>query len=101
MIFQPLSRYPSIRRDITLIVDTTIQAAEICSNIEQMKISHLQKIEIFSVYMGEGIPKNKKSISLGLILQGFSRTLTDKEVEQAISLIVSQLVNKVGVDIKS
>ncbi len=101
VIFQPLSRYPSIRRDITLIVDTTIQAAEICSNIEQMKISHLQKIEIFSVYMGEGIPKNKKSISLGLILQGFSRTLTDKEVEQAISLIVSQLVNKVGVDIKS
>lgn len=100
-VFRPLSKYPSIRRDITLIVDETLQAAEICSNIEQMQITHLQRVEVFSVYVGKGIPEGKKSISLGLILQEFSRTLTDKEIEQSIVLIISQLENKVGAEIKS
>lgn len=101
VMFQPLSKYPSIRRDITLIVDAAVEAAEICSNIEQMEIACLQSIEIFSVYTGKGIPQAKKSISLGLILQEFSRTLTDKEIEQTISSIISQLINKVGAEIKS
>lgn len=101
IVFQPMSKYPSIRRDITLIVDETISAKQICANIEQMEITSLQNIEIFSVYMGKGIPESKKSISLGLILQEFSRTLTDKEIEQTISLIISQLINKVEAEIKS
>ena len=66
-----------------------------------MEIACLQSIEIFSVYTGKGIPQAKKSISLGLILQEFSRTLTDKEIEQTISSIISQLINKVGAEIKS
>jgi phenylalanyl-tRNA synthetase beta chain len=101
VVFQQLSKYPSIRRDITFIVDESVDAAKIRSNIEQMKISFLQKLEIFSVYTGKGIPDSKKSISLGLILQEFSRTLTDKEIEQTISSIISQLNNKVGAEIKS
>ncbi len=101
IVFEPLSKYPSIRRDITLIVDETINAAQICSNIEQMKIPILQTIEIFSVYTGKGIPETKKSISLGLILQEFSRTLTDKEIEQTISLIISQLKIRVGAEIRN
>ena len=100
IVFQPLSKYPSIRRDITFIVDNTLPAEEICSNIDQMKIPFLQKIEIFSVYTDESIGNSKKSISLGLILQAFSRTLTDKEVEQTISLIIPQLEKKVGAEIK-
>ena len=101
LIFEPLSKYPLIRRDITLIVDQDVQAAEICSHIEQMQIPCLRHVEIFSVYTGKGIQKGKKSISLGLILQEFSRTLTDKEVEQTITSIVSQLEHQVGAGIRS
>ena len=101
LMFKPLSKYPFIRRDITLIVDQAVQAAQICSNIEQMQIPCLQQVEIFSVYTGDNIQKGKKSISLGLILQEFSRTLTDKEVEQTITSIVSQLEHQVGAGIRS
>ena len=66
-----------------------------------MKIAFLQKIKIFSVYTGKEIQESKKSISLGLILQEYSRTLTDKEIEQTISLIISQLENKVGAEVRS
>lgn len=99
--FQALSKYPSIRRDITLLVDQNVEAAVIRSNIEQMQIDVLQKIKIISVYTGKGIPESKKSISLGLILQEFSRTLTDKEIEKTILSIISQLNEKVGAEIRN
>lgn len=101
VVFQPLSKYPSIRRDVTLIVDEGISFAEVISSIERMKISCLKNIEIFSVYTGKNIPNAKKSISLGLILQELSRTLTDKEIEQITSLIISELIDKVGAEIRS
>ena len=100
-LFQPLSKYPSIRRDITLLVDHNVDAAVIRSNIEQMKINALQKIKVISIYTGKGIPESKKSISLGLILQEFSRTLTDKEIEKIILSIISQLGEKVGAEIRN
>jgi phenylalanyl-tRNA synthetase beta chain len=56
---------------------------------------------VFSVYKGKGIPDSKKSVSLGLILQEFSRTLTDKEIEQKVLLIISQLEDKVGAEIRN
>ncbi len=99
--FQALSKYPSIRRDITVIVDEHINAADIRSNIEQMNIECLQRVDVFSVYKGKGISESKKSVSLGLILQEFSRTLTDKEIEQTVLLIISQLEEKVGAEIRN
>ncbi len=99
--FRPLSRFPSIRRDLTLVVNEALQAAEIRSNIEQMQIACLQHAEIFSVYTGKGIPEGKKSVSLGLILQEFSRTLTDKEIEQIVTQIVSRLESKLGAEIRT
>lgn len=100
-VFQALSKYPSNRRDITMIVDENVNAEEIRSNIEQMNIVSLQSFKVFSIYKGKGIPDLKKSVSLGLILQEFSRTLTDKEIEQTVLLIISQLEDKVGAEIRS
>jgi len=99
-VFKALSKYPSNRRDITIIVDENIDAAEIRLNIEQMSIVCLQSVEVFSIYKGKGISESKKSVSLGLILQDFSRTLTDKEIEQTVLLIISQLENEVGAEIR-
>lgn len=101
VVFQPLSKYPLIRRDVTLTVDKAVSVAEILSSIERLGISCLKSIEVFSVYTGENIPNAKKSISLGLILQELSRTLTDKEVEKTTSLIISELVRRVEAEIRS
>ena len=84
-----------------MIVDENVNAEVIRSNIEQLNIVSLQSVEVFSIYTGKGIPESKKSVSLGLILQEFSRTLTDKEIEQTVLLIISQLENKVGAEIRS
>jgi phenylalanyl-tRNA synthetase beta chain len=56
----------------------------------------LTKVELFDVYEGEGIDSGRKSLALGLTLQDLSRTLTDKEIDQIMESILSELKNRTG-----
>ncbi len=73
--YQPLSKFPAIRRDLAVLVDATIQAEALLQVAREKAGKLLQRIDIFDVYQGERIEKGKKSIALGLILQDSSRTL--------------------------
>lgn len=86
-----LSRFPQVRRDISLLLDegTSWQAVLDCVRSEAPEM--LRDVTVFDIYQGEKLPKGKKSIALGLILQEFSRTLEDKEVEQVVAGIVAAL----------
>ncbi len=92
--FRALSRFPEVRRDIAVLLDEKIPAAEILSAIEAASSHLLKEIRLFDVYQGEGVDKGVKSVAFGLILQEFSRTLTDREVDAEIEKIVSTLNQK-------
>ena len=98
--FAPLSRYPSIRRDIALVVDEAISAAEVLDCIRLCGSEYLTNIELFDVYVGEGIDSGRKSLALGLTLQDLSRTLKDNEIEQELNQILSVLNNKLGATLR-
>jgi len=98
--FEPLSRYPSIRRDIALVVDEAISAAEVLDCIRLSGSEYLTNIELFDVYVGEGIDSGRKSLALGLTLQDLSRTLKDNEIEQELDQILSVLNNKLGATLR-
>lgn len=89
--FAPLSKFPAIRRDIAILVDKSICAAELKSNIEQSAGEFLQSISVFDLYEGQGIPSGKKSMALGLILQHPSRTLVEGEGNEIVMTIVDAL----------
>ncbi len=91
-----LSRQPSVRRDIALLVDDAVthQALEAC--VTKHAPDWLIEITTFDVYQGEKVEKGKKSIALGLILQDFSRTLEESEVEQAVARIVEATTSELG-----
>lgn len=91
-----LSRQPSVRRDIALLVDaaTTHQALVNC--VSKHAPEWLVDISTFDVYTGEKVEKGKKSIALGLIMQDFSRTLEESEVEQAVNRIVEATTSELG-----
>lgn len=89
--FVPLSKFPAIRRDIALLVDKSICAAELKSSIEQSAGECLQSISLFDVYEGKGIPIDKKSVALGLILQHPSRTLVEGEGNDIVTAVVASL----------
>ena len=89
--FSEVSRYPSIRRDIAIIVDEAVAAENVCKTIRRVAGDKLQNLELFDVYSGKGIDSGRKSLALGLILQATSRTLTDTDVETVMEAVLTTL----------
>lgn len=89
--FQSISKYPSIRRDLALVVSEAVPAQSIVDTISQNAGSHLADIHIFDQYQGAGIETGQKSIALGITLRDLSRTLTEDEVSATINKIIKGL----------
>ena len=99
--FELWSKFPQVRRDLSLIIDQEIPAQDILNAIYSLEIRELQEIVIFSVYEGEGIPSGAKSVSLGLILQDFSSTLTEQQIEQIMTNIISHLAGTFNAELRN
>lgn len=97
----PIARFPGVRRDLALVAKKTVSAAELENSVRKHGGSRLREVRIFDVYAGEGIPEDSRSIGLGLIFQDFSRTLTDAEVDAAVSAIVAGLGEEKGAYVRS
>ncbi len=89
--FSETSRFPSIRRDISLLVDADTHAQDLVDSIFSMKNEILQEVFVFDVYTGNELRNNLKSVALSLILQDFSRTLLDEDVENFVAKAIEQL----------
>ena len=86
-----MSRYPSIRRDISVEVEQNMPVQQLVDAIYSIKNEILQEVFVFDVYTGREVRNNRKSVALGLILQDFSRTLVDEDVENLVAKILAQL----------
>ncbi len=89
--FSELSRFPSIRRDISVTVDKNLPVRDLIDSIFSLKNEILQEVFVFDVYTGKEVRNNRKSVALGLILQDFSRTLVDENVENLVEKVLVQL----------
>ncbi len=98
--FQAWSKFPQVRRDLSFTVATEVPAQHFLDEIYGLRIKELQDIVIFSVYQGEGLPEGTKSVSLGLILQDFSSTLTEQQIEQTMTSIISLLATKFNAELR-
>ena len=94
--FRTLSKFPAVRRDISIIIDETISALQVEDCVGQIGIDVLKNLELFDVYHGEGIDSGKKSLSLSLTFQASSRTLNDEEVESLVAKAVDALGTGLG-----
>ena len=99
--FELWSKFPQVRRDLSLIIGQEIPSQDLLNAIYSLEIRELQEIVIFSVYQGGGVPSEAKSVSLGLILQDFSSTLTEQKIEQIMTNIISHLAGKFNAELRS
>jgi phenylalanyl-tRNA synthetase beta chain len=93
-VFKSLSKYPSVRRDLALIVDEAITASEIINCVKKSTGPVLQDVIIFDVYRGKGIEEGKKSMALSLVIQDDTQTLTDSEIDAIVSRLLLLLANE-------
>jgi phenylalanyl-tRNA synthetase beta chain len=99
--YQAISKYPQIRRDLSLLVDEKATAHDIERVVRQaLELNLLKDFSVFDVYTGAGIPAGKKSIAIALTLQNEHRTLTDSEINVAIDIIIAQLDKELSIKIR-
>jgi phenylalanyl-tRNA synthetase beta chain len=99
--FKRYSKFPSIRRDLALVVDANVSAESLTKAARAAAGDILQQVLVFDVYRGEGVDSRRKSIGLGLILQDASRTLTDEDADQRMRSVMQQLEREFGATIRT
>jgi phenylalanyl-tRNA synthetase beta chain len=98
--FRPISRFPSIRRDLAVVVDAGLQAGDLKLAVKEVAGDLLQETLIFDVYQGKGIETGRKSIAFGLILQDNSRTLAEQDIEAIVTRVTDGLGEKFGATLR-
>jgi phenylalanyl-tRNA synthetase beta chain len=95
------SRFPAIQRDIAVVVDEGVTAAEVLAVIRDSAGALLEDLQVFDVYRGKGIEAGRKSLAMSLILQDSSRTLTDEETETVMTRVLGALSSRLGAQLRT
>jgi phenylalanyl-tRNA synthetase beta chain len=90
-----LPKYPAVRRDLAVLVDQPVPAGALLQTVQTASAGQtedlLESVHVFDVYAGKGVPDGQKSIALALWFRHLDRTLTDDEVDEAVSAILKAL----------
>jgi phenylalanyl-tRNA synthetase beta chain len=98
--FQSVTKFPSVRRDLALIVEEKITAEAIKKCIENCSIEVIQDIVLFDVYRGKGIEDGYKSIALAMFLQDHKQTLTDTKIDAIVTQVLESLKNQLSAKLR-
>ena len=99
-VAETVSKFPSIRRDIAVIVKDKVRSSELVEVAESAVPELVREVRIFDVYKGSSIEEGLKSIALGLILQGTSRTLTDEDADAVMTTVLGRLKAEFGAELR-
>ncbi|MFA7032849.1 MAG: phenylalanine--tRNA ligase subunit beta, partial [Bacilli bacterium] len=97
----PISRFPSIERDLAFIVNKDVLAKDIIRTIKMIGQGLVSKAQIFDVYEGQGIGENKKSIAVRVTYRSDNHTLSDKEVINVQDKIKFELTKAYQAELRS
>src|SRR5262249_35841019 len=92
--YERLSRYPSVERDFSLLLDNRVSYQRLRAAIDELRISELESVEPRELFRGAGVPEGKYSLLLRLVFQSDERTLRDDEVagwSQKVVSVVQEL----------
>ena len=98
--FSELPRFPEVRRDLALLLDEEVSYADLHAAALRSVKGILKQVTLFDVYRGEKIPAGKKQYALNFVFQNQERTLTDAEVDKAVSRLLSTFTEKFGATLR-
>ena len=95
------SDFMAVERDLAFVIAETVSAADILKAAESAERSLVARVGVFDVYRGEGVAEGAKSIAIHVTLQPRERTLTEAEIDAAMSRIVAEVSKKTGAALRS
>ncbi len=99
--YQEISKFPEVRRDLSLVIDKAVSYDQVKSVAEKAGGKLLRKIGVFDVYQGDKIDSSKKAYALSFHLQDQENTLTDKVIDKTMSRLIQAFENEVGALIRT
>ena len=98
--FVPVSKFPSIQRDLAFVVDEDVYAGEMLKTIEKVGGKYLRQASVFDVYTGVGVLPGKKSIAFNLLFRKDDGTLDGEEVNQAVDAVLTAMAESFGAKLR-
>ena len=98
--FREICKYPSVSRDLALLIDKNIEFEQIEEIAAQTEKKFLKNVELFDVYEGKNLPAGKKSYAVNFILQDEQKTLNDKQIEAIMNKLIANLKSKLGAELR-
>ncbi|MGT2866373.1 phenylalanine--tRNA ligase subunit beta [Streptococcus fryi] len=99
-VFEEISKFPSMTRDIALLVNQDVTHQDILDAIAKVGNKRLTSIKLFDIYVGANLGEGKKSMAYSLTFQNPSDSLTDDEVSKYMDKITASLVAEVGAEVR-
>ncbi|MDE3012399.1 MAG: phenylalanine--tRNA ligase subunit beta, partial [Pseudomonadota bacterium] len=94
------SRFPPVRRDISVIVDESIAVDDLLDALKKQGPAAVVDIGIFDLYRGKGLPEGKKSLAFRIVIQDTARTLTDIEIDEVTTGMKRMLAERFGAELR-
>ncbi len=98
--YQTVPKFPAVKRDLALLVDTSVEFKTLQSLANQCENQLLKSVNLFDVYEGDKLPKGKKSYALSFVLQDENKTLTDKHIDKVMDKLMKAFQEKAGAEIR-
>jgi phenylalanyl-tRNA synthetase beta chain len=98
--FKALSKYPSVERDLAMVVTKNMQYGDIQEVIKMLRLTQLQDVKLFDIFESEKLGKDKKSLAVNFTFLDEEKTLTDKEIDGWMNKIMTTLEKTLGAEIR-
>ncbi len=98
--FTAIPKYPEVRRDFALLVDTSVTFESLYKVARQTEKSLLKSINLFDVYEGENLPEGKKSYAVSFIIQDATKTLTDVQIDKIMGKLQHNFETELGATLR-
>jgi phenylalanyl-tRNA synthetase beta chain len=92
--YEEVSKFLPVRRDLAIVLDENIAIDTVLSEIKKADIALVSEVALFDLYQGKGIPENKKSLALSVLMHDTQKTLVDSDADQAMGILLQLLQNK-------
>lgn len=98
--FKDISKYPAVSRDLALLLDNSVEFAEVERIARQTEKKLLKSVELFDVYEGKNLPSGKKSYAVNFILQDEEKTLNDKQIDAIMTKLINNLKKELKAELR-
>jgi phenylalanyl-tRNA synthetase beta chain len=98
--FKEISKYPSVERDLAMVVPKSMKYKEISERIDKLRLKQLKDVKLFDVFESEKLGKDKKSLAVNFTFLDEEKTLTDKEIDSWMTKIMTTLEKELNAEIR-